>query len=195
MGKRRLAEDGCDWRRHQDVVVARSRASAAEGWLAYTSIVDWLRTVEIWTGLKGMDPIWLPNSPGYSPNCAVNDLICPLLNRGPRPGTVAGSLTPLGAPSSPPLNRSSSSWRPPMQGPFVKKRAYTKRHYSSAHRYGIALQIPADTLSAHSVIPSPHPAVRSGRFGSNLKHSQPPCGIMVMCRRSAYNNTAVGALW
>ena len=55
IGKTRLAEELLAWARRQGIVVAGSRAYAAEGRLAYAPVADWLRSSALWTASLRLD--------------------------------------------------------------------------------------------------------------------------------------------
>jgi predicted ATPase len=59
IGKTRLTEEARLWVAQQGYATAYARSYAAEGDLAYSPIVDWLRSEAIRPALQGLDPVWL----------------------------------------------------------------------------------------------------------------------------------------
>lgn len=59
LGKTRLADELLDWAGRQGIAVARTRAYAAEGRLAYAPIADWLRGSALSIALGRLDGVWL----------------------------------------------------------------------------------------------------------------------------------------
>jgi DNA-binding SARP family transcriptional activator/predicted ATPase len=59
MGKTRLAEELLQWADRQGFATARTRSYAAEGRLAYTPLIDWLRADELRSSLPDLEPVWL----------------------------------------------------------------------------------------------------------------------------------------
>lgn len=59
VGKTRLAEELLNWAQEQDIAIARTRAYAAAGELAYAPIVEWLRSPPLQQALHTLDEVWL----------------------------------------------------------------------------------------------------------------------------------------
>ncbi len=58
LGKSRLGEEMLDWADAQGIAVARTRAYAAEGRLAFSPITGWLRSEAMRESLARLDPLW-----------------------------------------------------------------------------------------------------------------------------------------
>ncbi len=58
IGKSRLLEELADALEGDGVRVARSRAYAAEGRLAYAPVTDWLKSPTLWPTVSTLDPTW-----------------------------------------------------------------------------------------------------------------------------------------
>ncbi|MEZ4861801.1 MAG: BTAD domain-containing putative transcriptional regulator [Caldilineaceae bacterium] len=58
IGKTRLAEELLDWANRQAIPIARSRAYAAEGRLAYAPVIEWLRSDALRPNLALLTPVW-----------------------------------------------------------------------------------------------------------------------------------------
>jgi len=59
IGKTRLTEEARLWVAQQGYVTAYARSYAAEGSLAYSPVVDWLRSEAIRSSLEQLEPVWL----------------------------------------------------------------------------------------------------------------------------------------
>lgn len=59
IGKTRLAEELSHWASQQGVTVARTRSYAAEGDLAYTPVIEWLRSEALQAVLPRLEAVWL----------------------------------------------------------------------------------------------------------------------------------------
>ena len=59
IGKTRLAEELAHWAQQQGIIVASARCYAAEGALAYSPVIAWLRTPAIQSQLAQMEDAWL----------------------------------------------------------------------------------------------------------------------------------------
>jgi len=59
IGKSRLAAELYEWVSRQGMAVARTRAYAAEGGLAYLPVVEWLRSESLRPTLARLEPLWL----------------------------------------------------------------------------------------------------------------------------------------
>jgi len=59
IGKTRLAEELLAWAERQGIATARTRSYAAAGGLAYTPVIEWLRSEALQTALAALDNIWL----------------------------------------------------------------------------------------------------------------------------------------
>ncbi len=71
IGKTRLAEEMLDTVRRQGMVVATTRAYAAEGAAAYAPLVDLLRSRPIYAALGKLDPVWLSELSRVLPELAA----------------------------------------------------------------------------------------------------------------------------
>ncbi len=58
IGKSRLLEEFADGLERDGIRVARSRAYAAEGRLAYGPVTDWLKSPTLWPTVSTLDPTW-----------------------------------------------------------------------------------------------------------------------------------------
>lgn len=79
IGKTRLAEELMIWAGRQSIRFARTRAYAAEGRLAYAPIVEWLRAGEVYTSIKSIGKVWLPEVARVLPELQMDmpELILP----------------------------------------------------------------------------------------------------------------------
>ncbi|MFQ5857371.1 MAG: AAA family ATPase, partial [Anaerolineae bacterium] len=59
IGKSRLAEELLEWAERQGIATARARSYAAEGELAYTPLVTWLRSEAVQPALPALEDVWL----------------------------------------------------------------------------------------------------------------------------------------
>lgn len=59
IGKTRLAEELLAWCERQGIATARTRSYAAAGGLAYTPVIEWLRSEPLQAALSTLDNIWL----------------------------------------------------------------------------------------------------------------------------------------
>ena len=59
IGKTRLAEELLAWCERQGIATARTRSYAAAGSLAYTPVIEWLRSEPLQAALSTLDNIWL----------------------------------------------------------------------------------------------------------------------------------------
>lgn len=59
IGKTRLAEELLAWTERQGIATARTRSYAAAGGLAYTPVIEWLRSEPLQAALATLDDIWL----------------------------------------------------------------------------------------------------------------------------------------
>jgi DNA-binding SARP family transcriptional activator len=59
IGKTRLAEELLAWCERQGIATARTRSYAAAGGLAYTPVIEWLRSEALQAALATLDEIWL----------------------------------------------------------------------------------------------------------------------------------------
>ncbi|MCL4561950.1 MAG: AAA family ATPase [Chloroflexi bacterium] len=58
IGKTRLCEELLDWAAKQGISTAKTRAYAAEGWLAFDPIVDWLRSDACKKAISRLEKVW-----------------------------------------------------------------------------------------------------------------------------------------
>ena len=58
IGKSRLVEELLHWSEQQGIRAARTRSYAAEGALAYSPVIEWLRSETIQATLTKLDPLW-----------------------------------------------------------------------------------------------------------------------------------------
>ena len=58
LGKSRLGEEMLEWADAQGIAVARTRAYAAEGRLAFSPVTGWLRSEAMRESLARLDPLW-----------------------------------------------------------------------------------------------------------------------------------------
>ena len=58
LGKTRLGEEMLEWADAQGIAVARTRAYAAEGRLAFSPVTGWLRSGAVRESLARLDPLW-----------------------------------------------------------------------------------------------------------------------------------------
>ena len=58
LGKSRLGEEMLEWADAQGIAVARTRAYAAEGRLAFSPVTGWLRSETVREALGRLDPLW-----------------------------------------------------------------------------------------------------------------------------------------
>lgn len=72
VGKTRLAEELLNWAQEQDIAIARTRAYAAAGELAYTPIIDWLRSPPLQQALRTLDEVWLMEIARILPELATD---------------------------------------------------------------------------------------------------------------------------
>ncbi len=59
IGKTRLAEELIDWASQQGMTTPRTRSYAAEGDLAYTPVIEWLRSEALQMVLARLEAVWL----------------------------------------------------------------------------------------------------------------------------------------
>ena len=59
IGKTRLAEEFLAWTERQGIATAQTRSYAATGGLAYTPVIEWLRSEALQAALATLDDIWL----------------------------------------------------------------------------------------------------------------------------------------
>ena len=71
LGKTRLGEEMLGWADAQGIAVARTRAYAAEGRLAFSPITGWLRSGAVRESLARLDPLWRAEAARLVPELLV----------------------------------------------------------------------------------------------------------------------------
>ena len=107
IGKTRLAEELLAWCERQGIATARTRSYAAAGGLAYTPVIEWLRSEALQAALSTLDDIWLTEIARLLPELLVERLDLPrpepLADRWQRQRLFeALARAFLAAPSGPP---------------------------------------------------------------------------------------------
>lgn len=72
VGKTRLAEVVLAWAGNQGYAIARARAYAAAGELAYTPVIEWLRSAALQPTLHRLEPVWLTELARLLPELTPN---------------------------------------------------------------------------------------------------------------------------
>jgi DNA-binding SARP family transcriptional activator len=78
IGKTRLGEELLNWVHRQGLLIARTRAYAAEGRLAYAPIIEWLRSDSLRVRVAELDAVWQAEIARLLPELLGDD---PLLHR------------------------------------------------------------------------------------------------------------------
>lgn len=81
IGKTRLAEELLAWTERQGIATARTRSYAAAGGLAYTPVIEWLRSTALQVARHSLDDVWLTELARLLPELLVErpDLAHPRL--------------------------------------------------------------------------------------------------------------------
>lgn len=80
IGKTRLGEELLNWVHRQGLPIARTRAYAAEGRLAYAPIIEWLRSDALRVRVAELDAVWQAEIARLLPDLLEDDPLLPRLD-------------------------------------------------------------------------------------------------------------------